>query len=102
MKECDICLALKAVRHKLYDNLQSLPMPTHCWKNLLIDFVIGLSILTDWKGNNYDIIFVFVNWLIKMFHYKLVKVTINIPGFAEVIIDIVVKHHGLLNSIVTN
>ena len=37
-----------------------------------------------------------------MIYYKPVKVTINAPGFAEVIIDIVVRHHGLPDSIVTN
>ena len=35
-----------------------------------------------------------------MVHYKPVKVTINAPGLAEVIIDVVVRHHGLPNSIV--
>ena len=29
VKGCDICLASKAVRHKPYGNLQSLPVPTH-------------------------------------------------------------------------
>ena len=29
VKGCDVCLALKAVRHKPYDNLQALPVPTH-------------------------------------------------------------------------
>ena len=29
VKGCDICLALKAVKHKLYGDLQSLPIPTH-------------------------------------------------------------------------
>ena len=37
-----------------------------------------------------------------MVYYKLVKVTINIPGFTEIIIDVVVRHHRLQNSIVTN
>ena len=37
-----------------------------------------------------------------MVHYKPVKVTINAPGLAEVIIDVVVRHHGLSDSIVTN
>ena len=40
-------MALKAVRHKPYDNLQSLPMPTNRWKDLSIDFVTNLPILTD-------------------------------------------------------
>ena len=35
-------------------------------------------------------------------HYEPVKVTIDTPGLAEVIIDIVVRHHGLPDSIVTD
>ena len=37
-----------------------------------------------------------------MVHYKLVKVTINASGLAEVIINMVVRHHGLPDSIVTD
>ena len=37
-----------------------------------------------------------------MVHYKPVKVTIDALGLAKVILDVVVYHHGLLNSIVTN
>ena len=37
-----------------------------------------------------------------MVHYKLVKITINAPRLAEIIVDVVVWHHGLPNSIVTN
>ena len=29
VKGCDVCLDLKAVRHKAYNDLQSLPVPTH-------------------------------------------------------------------------
>ena len=37
-----------------------------------------------------------------MVHYQLVQVTINALGLAEVILDIIVWHHGFLNSIVSN
>ena len=37
-----------------------------------------------------------------MVHYKPVMIIINAPGFAEIIIDIVMHHYGLLNLIVTN
>ena len=37
-----------------------------------------------------------------MVHYEPVKVTINASGLAEVILDVVVWHHGLLDSIVTD
>ena len=43
MQGCDIYLASKVVKHKRSDNLQSLPIPTYYWKDLLIDFVTGLS-----------------------------------------------------------
>lgn len=29
IKGCDVCLALKSVKHKPYGNLQSLPVPMH-------------------------------------------------------------------------
>ena len=37
-----------------------------------------------------------------MVHYEPVKVTIDAPGLAEVILDMVVWHHGLSDSIVTD
>ena len=67
-----------------------------------MDFVTGLPISTDWKGDSYDSIFVIVDWLTKMVYYEPVKITINAPGLAEVIIDVVVYHHGLSDSIVTD
>ena len=47
VKGCDICLALKVVRHKPYGDLQLLPVPTHQLKDLSMDFVIGLPISID-------------------------------------------------------
>ena len=47
VRRCDVYLALKAVQHKLYDNLQSLTVPTHRWKDLSINFVTSLPISTD-------------------------------------------------------
>ena len=67
-----------------------------------MDFVTGLPILIDWKGDNYKSIFVIVDWLTKMVYYKPVKVSIDAPGLAEVIMDVVVQHHGLPDLIVTN
>ena len=37
-----------------------------------------------------------------MVHYELVKIIIEAPGLAKVIIDLVIWHHGLLDSIMTN
>ena len=37
-----------------------------------------------------------------MVYYKLIKVTINAPSLVEIIIDVVMRHHGLPDSIVTD
>ena len=67
-----------------------------------MDFVTGFPLSADWKGDNYDSILVIVDRLTKMVHYEPVKVTINAPGLAEVIIDVVVRHHGLPDSIISD
>ena len=67
-----------------------------------MDFMTGLPLSSDWKSDSYDSILVIVDRLIKMVHYEPVKVTIDAPGLAEVIIDVVVRHHGLPDSIVTD
>ena len=61
VKGCDVCLASKAICHKPYDDLQSLPIPTHQWKDLSMDFVTGLPVSIDWNGDSYDSILVIVN-----------------------------------------
>ena len=102
VKSCDVCLASKAVCYKPYSDLQLLPVPTHQWKDLSMDFVTGLPVSIDWKGDSYDSILVIVDRLTKMVHYKPVKITLDGPGLAKVIIDVVVRHHNLPDSIITN
>ncbi len=46
--------------------------------------------------------YVIVNQFIKMIHYELVKIIIDVSILAEVIIEVVMWHHGLLNSIVSD
>ncbi len=67
-----------------------------------MDFVTGLPVSTNRKGEIYDSILVIVDRLTKMVHYEPVKVTIDALGLAEVIIEAVVRHHGLSDSIVSD
>ena len=67
-----------------------------------MDFVTSLPISTNWKGDSYDSILVIIDRLIKMVYYKPVKISIDASRLAEVIIDMIVWHHGLPNSIVTD
>ncbi len=67
-----------------------------------MDFVTRLPILANWKVDSYDLILVIVNRLTKMIYYELVKITIDALGLAEVIIDVVMRHYRVLESIVTD
>ena len=65
-----------------------------------MDFVIDFLISANEKGDKYDWILVIIDRLIKIVHYVLVKIMIDIPGLVEVIINVVVRYHGVLESIV--
>ena len=67
-----------------------------------MDFVTGLPISINWKGDSYNSILIIVDRLTKMVLYKLVKITLDAPGLAKVIINVVIYHHGLPNLIITN
>ena len=75
---------------------------TYWLKDLFIDFVTGLSISTNWKNRSYDFILMIVHYLTKIANYKPVKVTINVPSLAKIIINIIICHHDIFESIVIN
>ena len=102
VRGCDLYLASKIVRHKFYRDLQSLPVSTHQWKNLSMDFVTSLPLFADWKGDSYDMILVIVDCLTKMVHYEPVKVIINVSGLTKRIIDVVIRNHELPDSIISD
>ena len=85
-----MCLASKAVCYKPYEDLQSLLVPTHYWKDFSIDFVMRLPISTNWKGDSYNFILVIIDWLTKIVYYKLVRIIIDTLRLAEVILDVIV------------
>ena len=55
-----------------------------------MDFVTGLPISTNWKGESYDSILVIVDWLTKIVHYEPVKVIIDALTLVKVILDMIV------------
>ena len=65
-----------------------------------MNFVTGLLISTNWKSDSYNWILVILYQLMKMIYYKLVKVTIDVPSLAKVIIDVVIYYYKIPESIV--
>lgn len=67
-----------------------------------MNFIIRLLIIRDKKGENYDLIFIIIKWLIKIIYYKPVKITINTLSFIKFIINLMIRHYSLLNLIIIN
>lgn len=102
VKKYDICLALKTVMHKRYNDLSSLQIFIHRWKKLSIDFVMSLSILMNWNKDRYDAILNIVDYLTKIIYYELIKIIIDIASLAEIVIDLMVKYHNISKSIISD
>ena len=67
-----------------------------------VDFVTGLSSSKNWRGHSYDLILVIVDRLTKISHYIAVNNALDAEQFAQVLIENLVRYHGLLDSIVTD
>lgn len=67
-----------------------------------MNFITRLPISTNWKGNSYNSILVLVDWFTKMIYDEPVKITIDTSDLVEVILDVVVQHHGLPNLIMSD
>lgn len=67
-----------------------------------MDFVTGLLPSKDWRSVKYDSILVIVDHLTKMVYYKAVQKTLTAERLAEVILNAIVRHHGISNSIISD
>lgn len=68
----------------------------------MMDFVTGFPILSDWVEDICNTILVIINCLTIIVYYKLMKITIDLTGPAEVIINVVIRYYGLLKLIVND
>ena len=102
IQRCNICLGSKTVCYKSHRDLQLLLVLTHCWKNLSMNFITGLPLSVELKGDNYELILVIINHLTKIVNYEPIKITINAPGLAKVIINLVIQYHSFPNFIISD
>lgn len=67
-----------------------------------MNFVTDLSISLNCKSHSYDAIFIIIDCLTKMIYYTSVKTTIDANGLADVIIDMMIGHQILSESMVSD
>ncbi|SOV03658.1 uncharacterized protein UDID_19104 [Ustilago sp. UG-2017a] len=94
---CETCRHIKAVRHKPYGHLKSLPVPPHPWLSISMDLVEQLP-----PSSNFMAILVVVDRLTKMAIFVPTTNELDAPELAKLFLRHVYSKHGLPTSIVSD
>jgi hypothetical protein len=95
---CVACQTNKSSNRLPAGLLHPLPIPSHCWESVSMDFVGPLPPTST--GN--DNIMVVVDRLSKMVHLIPCRITITAPQVANLFWREVVRHHGVPSSIISD
>lgn len=93
--KCDTFQRNKGEEMKTPWSLQPFPIPTTIWKNISMDFIVGLP-----KEGNKLVIMVVLNRLSKYAHFFSLEQTFTLAHVSQVFIDQIFKLHGMPTSIV--
>ena len=92
---------MKAPRYRPYGLLVPLPVPEGPWKDISLDFIVGLS-LSLYIGVTCDSILIMVDRFSKMVRYIPTTNIINTTGLGVLIIDHIILKFGVSKSIVSD
>jgi hypothetical protein len=98
VSECDICQRVKASHLRISGMLQPLPIPFWKWKDISMDFIVGLPNTSQ----RHDSIWVIVDRLTKTGHFLPVLTTYNAKKYAEIYLDQNVRLHGIPKMIISD
>jgi hypothetical protein len=98
VSEYDIRQRVKASHLKTAGVLQPLTIPSWKWKDISMDFIIGLPNTSQ----KHDSIWVIVDRLTKTAHFLSVHTTYNAKKYAEIYLDQIVRLHGVPKTIISD
>nr|GEZ30334.1 hypothetical protein [Tanacetum cinerariifolium] len=97
IRKCLVCQQTKYTTQAMGGLLQPLPTPTAVWEDISMDFITGLPL-----SKGFTDIFVVVDRFTKYAHFGTLPTSFNSSKVAELFMDMVVKHHGFLKTIVSD
>ena len=97
VRSCPVCQLVKSIHRKKAGALQPIPLPERKWQQIATDLVTDLP-----ESEGKTAITVFVDRLSKMVHFALCTKGISVEKYAQLFIDHVFKHHGLLEVIISD
>jgi hypothetical protein len=95
---CDTCRRVKAIHMKTAGPLQSLPIPTWKWEDIIMDFIVGLPKTA--KG--FHSIWVIIDRITKIAHFLPVKTSYPVITYAQIYIARILSLHEVPKTIVSN
>uniref|UniRef100_A0AAV1TYY7 Integrase catalytic domain-containing protein n=1 Tax=Peronospora matthiolae TaxID=2874970 RepID=A0AAV1TYY7_9STRA len=97
VRSCEICQRVKPAPSSQAP-LRPLPIATEAWRSVSIDFIFGLP-PDEQKRTG---VLVFVDRFSKMVHFAPVSAHVTAETTAQIFIDLIFRHHGLPESIVSD
>ena len=97
IRNCYTCSRAKLRRHAKYRVLKLSSVLSKTWRDLLVNFVIGLL-----KSIEYNAIMIYVNRLTKMRHFVSTINEITAKGTANLFINNVYRLHGFPDIVVSD
>jgi hypothetical protein len=95
VEECDVFQCNKGETVKAPSTLQLLSIPPTIWRDISMDFIVGLP-----KLGNKSVIMVIVDLLSKYYHLYALQHPFTASNVAQFFMDQVFKLHGMPHSIV--
>ncbi|KAE9349451.1 hypothetical protein PR003_g5887 [Phytophthora rubi] len=97
VRSCEICQRVKPAAFKQAPH-RPLPIATSAWRSVSMDFIFGLPRDAEGRAG----VLVFVGRFSKMVHLAPVAAEVTADESAELFLDLVFRHHGLPESIVSD
>ncbi|XP_072066659.1 uncharacterized protein [Arachis hypogaea] len=97
VKAYNICQQAKYSTQPPAGLLEPLPIPSHIWQDISMDFIIGLPI-----SHGCSVILVVIDRLSKFAHFIPLPTDYTAPKVVEAFVQTVVSVHGILHSIISD
>jgi hypothetical protein len=97
VSECDTCRRVKANHLRPTGNLQPLSISEWKWKNIYMNFIVGLPR----TSRGYNSIWVIMDRLTKSAHFIPVSTTYRVRQYVELYISHIVRYHGIPKTIIS-
>ena len=99
-KSCPTCATSKSSTEKPHGLLKTMPVLSHPWQYIRVDFVGPLPESTN-RNRAYDMICIIIDLLTAMVHLVPTRQNYKATDMAEVIFDTMYKLHGLPERIIS-